>query len=84
MIDITTVSWGDLGWIITAFIMSMWLLTSALTGMEKFRLNTIERILRSMTGVFVLFPSLTISGSALIAGLLLIVAHRLYFNKGTD
>ncbi|MGC6531317.1 MAG: TRAP transporter permease, partial [Candidatus Puniceispirillaceae bacterium] len=84
MIDITTVSWGDLGWIITAFIMSMWLLTSALTGMEKFRLNTTERILRSLAGVFVLFPSLTISGSALMAGLLLIVAHRLFFNKGTD
>lgn len=84
MIDITTVSWGDLGWIIIAFIMSMWLLTSALTGMEKFRLKTIERILRSLAGLIVLFPSLTISGSALMAGLLLIVAHRLFFNKGTD
>ena len=81
MIDITTVSWGDLGWIIFAFIISMWLLTSALTGMEKFRLTLIERILRGLAGIFVLFPSLSISGPALIAGLLLIVAHRLFFHK---
>ena len=76
MIDITTVSWGDLGWIIFAFIFSMWLLTSALTGMEKFRLTLVERILRGVAGLFVLFPSFTISGIALFSGLSLIMAHR--------
>lgn len=76
MIDITTVSWADLGWIIIAFILSMWLLTSALTGMEKYRLMTFERVLRSVTGILVLFPSFTVSGPALCIGLVLIIAHR--------
>ena len=84
MIDITTVSWGDLGWIIIAFIMSMWLLTSALTGMEKFRLTIIERILRSLAAILVLFPSLTISGTAFTAGLFLIAAHHLLFHKTAE
>lgn len=76
MIDITTVSWGDLGWIIIAFILSMWLLTSALTGMEKYRLTTIDRVLRGVIGLVVLFPSFTVSGPAFLIGLVLIIAHR--------
>lgn len=84
MIDITTVSWGDLGWITFAFVISMWLLTSALTGMEKYRLTSIERLLRSVAGLFVLFPSISISGPALITGLLLIAAHRLILNKESE
>ena len=82
MIDISTVSWGDLGWIIFAFGVSMWLLTSALTGMEKFRLNQMERILRGMTGLLVLVPTFSVSGSALIFGLVLVVVHR--FNKNNN
>ena len=77
MIDITTVSWFDLGWIIIAFILSMWLLTSALTGMEKYRLSTLERLLRTIAGFMVLIPSMTYSGPAFICGLALILAHRI-------
>ena len=77
MIDITTVSWFDLGWIIIAFILSMWLLTSALTGMEKYRLSTLERLLRTIAGIMVLIPSMTYSGPAFISGLALILAHRI-------
>ena len=62
MIDITTVTWGDLGWIMAAFILSLWPLTSALTGMEKYRLSTAERWLRTAAGILVLFPSVTYSG----------------------
>ena len=76
MIDITTVTWGDLGWIMAAFILSMWLLTSALTGMEKYRLSTAERWLRTAAGILVLFPSVTYSGPAFLGGLALITAHR--------
>ena len=48
MIDITTVGWGDLGWIMLAFTLSMWLLTSAMTGFEKNRLHLVERLLRGL------------------------------------
>ncbi len=83
MIDIATVSWADLGWIIMAFTLSMWLLTSALTGMEKYRLKTLERLLRTATGLLVLFPSFSISGFAFGFGLILIAAHRLLLNNST-
>ena len=77
MIDITLVTWTDLGWIIIAFILSMWLLTSALTGMEKYRLMPIERLLRSVAGILVLFPSFIYSGPAFLCGLALIAVHRM-------
>ena len=84
MIDISTVTWGDLGWIIFAFGVSMWLLTSALTGMEKYRLNQMERILRGITGLLVLVPSFSVSGSALLFGLVLVVAHRITKKNEAD
>ena len=81
MIDIAAVSWADLGWIIMAFAASMWLLTSALTGMEKFRLTLFERIFRSVTGLIILVPSLKVSGIALCVGIILVVMHRLLNNE---
>ncbi|MEO0980123.1 MAG: TRAP transporter fused permease subunit [Pseudomonadota bacterium] len=76
MIDIATVSWFDLGWIMVAFALSMWLLTSALTGFEKNRLNVGERILRIAVGAALLIPDMTIAGPALVAGIGLVVGHR--------
>ena len=77
MIDLTTVTWGDLGWIVIAFILSTWLLTSALTGMEKFRLTHIERILRAVTGLVVLVPHFYTAGTAFAVGIGLIIIHRM-------
>lgn len=76
MIDITTVSWLDLGWIVFAFTLSMWLLSSALTGYEKNRLNVIERVLRTAVGLVALAPNMIVAVPAAIAGIALIVAHR--------
>ncbi|MGI9367073.1 MAG: TRAP transporter permease [Rhizobiaceae bacterium] len=80
MIDVTTVSWADLGWVVVAFGLSMWLLSSALTGFEKNRLNMIERVLRCGMGLAVLFPNMTIAIPAFACGVGLVVAHR--FLKG--
>jgi len=80
MLDVTTVSWLDLGWIVVAFTLAMWLLTSALTGFEKNKLFAIERVLRTIVGVLVLLPNMAIALPALVAGLVLIVGHR--FLKG--
>lgn len=80
MIDLATVGWFDLGWIVLAFTLSMWLLTSALSGYEKNRLMGAERIARVIAGFAILFPNATIAGPAFIASILLIVGHR--FLKG--
>ena len=76
MIDITTVSWLDLGWIIVAFTFAMWLLTSALTGFEKNKLNAIERILRVAAGIAVLLPNMVFALPAAGVGIALVAAHR--------
>ena len=76
MIDITTVSWGDLGWIVAAFAMAMWLLTSALTGYEKNRLRAAERVLRAVAGLAVLAPGMGVAVPAFLGGIVLIVVHR--------
>ncbi|KPA21650.1 Sialic acid TRAP transporter permease protein SiaT [Shimia sp. SK013] len=80
MIDITTVTWFDLGWIVLAMTIALWLLTSALTGFEKNRLNPVERVLRAAVGLLLLVPKVAIAGPALIAAIALIVVHR--FLKG--
>lgn len=80
MIDVTTVGWLDLGWVVLAFALAMWLLASALTGFEKNRLFPVERLLRSGVGLLLLVPQPAIAGPALVAALALIVGHR--FLKG--
>ncbi|MCR9139969.1 MAG: TRAP transporter fused permease subunit [Alphaproteobacteria bacterium] len=80
MIDLATVSWFDFGWIVLAFTVSMWLLTSALSGYEKNRLMGFERVARVIAGFAILFPNPTIAGPAFILSILLIVGHR--FLKG--
>ena len=76
MIDIATVSWLDLGWIIFAFTLAIWLLSSALTGFEKNKLNGLERLLRVAVGFLVLVPSMIIAIPAACAGLGLVILHR--------
>lgn len=80
MIDITTVTWGDFGWIIIAFTLALWLLTSALTGFEKNRLHVAERIIRVVIGFAILIPDMTIALPAFAVGVALVIGHR--FLKG--
>ena len=77
MIDIGSVSWADLGWIIVAFTLTMWLLTSALAGYEKYRLAPGERLLRVAVGLLLLAPQFIIALPALVVAALLIARHRL-------
>jgi TRAP transporter 4TM/12TM fusion protein len=76
MIDLATVGWGDLGWIVLAFGIAMWLLTSAMAGYEKNRLHLWERMARAVAGILILLPDMTIALPALAASIALIVGHR--------
>ena len=76
MIDLNTVGWDDLGWVVLAFAAAMWLLTSALTGFEKNRLNWLERLARTAAGIAVLLPNMAIALPALAVGVALVVGHR--------
>ena len=80
MIDVTTVTWFDLGWIVGAFAFAILMLSTALTGYEKYKLFTIERILRAVVGVLVLFPNMAITVPALGFAIILIIGHR-YLNR---
>jgi len=76
MIDITTVSWLEFGWIVLAFTLAMWMLASALTGFEKNRLFLLERVLRIAAGIAILVPVVAVAAPAFIISLGLITAHR--------
>lgn len=76
MIDISTVTWFDLGWIILAFALSMWLLASALTGFERNRLRASERVLRVLSGLAILVPYWIVALPAFVVGAALVVGHR--------
>ncbi|MGR3566911.1 MAG: hypothetical protein ACU0CN_04080, partial [Pseudooceanicola nanhaiensis] len=74
MIDIGTVGWFDLAWIIAAFTLAMWLIASAFAGYDRARLSAPERILRGALGFLALLPQLAIAMPAALAGLAVIVA----------
>ncbi|MEO1225099.1 MAG: TRAP transporter fused permease subunit [Pseudomonadota bacterium] len=76
MLDPAATNWLDLGWIVVAFVLAIWLLASALAGFEKGRLTPIERLVRGIVGVLVLWPQMLIAGPAALAGLALIALHR--------
>ena len=76
MMDISLFSWADLGWIMLAFTVSIWLLTSALAGFEKNRLMGVERIFRAVVGLVLLIPNMMIAVPALVAAVVLIIGHR--------
>ena len=76
IIDIATVSWAELGWIVAAFSLAMWLFSSALTGFEKDKLWFPERILRGAIGGAVLMPNMAIAIPAALAGIALVAIHR--------
>ncbi|GKY86509.1 TRAP transporter permease [Sinisalibacter aestuarii] len=85
MIDITTVSWGDLGWIVVAFVLAMWLIASGLAGHDRARLGTPERVARVVVGLAALAPQMIVAGPAAAVGILLIfrewAANRLTARK---
>lgn len=74
MIDISTVTWFDFGWIIVAFTLAMWLIASAFAGFDRSRLGITERALRLVIGFAALLPQLSIAAPACLIGLVLIFA----------
>ncbi len=75
MIDINTVSWFDLAWIVSAFVLAMWLLSSALIGFDRHKLNLVERLIRTMTAFALLVPKFLIAVPALMIALGLLYWH---------
>lgn len=76
MIDISTVTWLDYGWILLAFFVAIWLISSALIGFEKNRLQTWERLARGIVGLALLIPNYWISLPALGLAVILVIGHR--------
>ena len=76
MIDISSVSWADYGWIWLAFCLSMWLISSAIAGFEKTVLPGWERIARLVCAIAILVPSQGISLAALVIAAMLVILHR--------
>ena len=82
MLDISTVSWAGLGWVILATAVALWLFTTALTGFERQRLFPLERIARVIAGAALLVPATAVAGTALAVAVALIIGHRFLLPKG--
>ncbi len=76
MVDLTTVTWSGLAWVIFAFITAMWLISSALTDFERNELRGWERALRAIVGIAILIPHTLIAAASLAAAIFLIGVHR--------
>jgi TRAP transporter 4TM/12TM fusion protein len=77
MVDPSEITWLALLWIVAAFTLAMWLLSSALAGYERAQLTPMERALRVAAGICVLVPSYTIAAPAAAIGLGLVVLHHI-------
>ncbi|MEL6125082.1 MAG: TRAP transporter fused permease subunit, partial [Pseudomonadota bacterium] len=84
MIDLESVSWLDLGWVMLALALALWLLTSALTGFERGRLSGWERIARTVAGLAALVPHWSVAAPAVAVGLALVAMHRARHGKETQ
>ncbi|MGI3185364.1 TRAP transporter permease [Nioella aestuarii] len=84
MLAAADISWGAFAWILLAFSLTLWLLTSALAGHERHRLTPVERVLRILAGLALLAPQSLIAGPALALGVALIAYHRFIANPGAD
>ena len=76
MVDLSTVSWIDYGWIVMAFTISIWLISSALIGFERNKLITPERLARVVVGLALLVPNYWICLPAFAIAVALIIGHR--------
>ena len=84
MLAAADISWGAFAWILLAFSLTLWLLTSAMAGHERHRLTPVERVLRILAGLALLAPQILIAGPALALGVALIAYHRFIANPGAD
>ena len=76
MLDPETIGWGALLWIVAAFPVALWLLSSALAGHEKGPLGVGERVLRIVAGSAMLVPLHAVAVPAVVVGTALIALHR--------
>jgi TRAP-type uncharacterized transport system fused permease subunit len=76
MMNPDAISWWAFLWIIVAFSLALWLLSSALAGHEAARLSRAERVLRGTIGFALLVPSYPIALPAAAAGCLRVAVHR--------
>jgi len=81
MMDISAVSWTDLGWAVLATSVALWLFTTALTGFERNRLLPVERLARVVAGTALLIPTTGIAAPALVVAAALIFGHRILHPK---
>ncbi len=83
MLSAADVTWAGFAWIIVAFSVSLWLLTSALAGYERVRLSLPECALRLVAGFALLVPQTFVAGPALALGVVLIAWRRFTAGSGT-
>ena len=76
MLDPGTIGWGALLWIVVAFLVALWLLSSALAGHDRAPLGTGERLVRVAAGLGLLVPGYAVAVPAALVGTGAIFLHR--------
>jgi len=71
------ISWLSFFWIVGAFTLALWLMSSALAGHERSSLSSVERVSRFAAGIAMLIPNYTIAVPAAVIGVALILFHRM-------
>ena len=82
MINPHDISWLSFFWIIAAFTLAIWLISSAFAGYERYKLSVTERILRFAAAIAMLIPDYKVAVPAAILGIALMVLHRIKAKQG--
>ena len=77
MIDPATVGWGAFFWIIAAFTLAIWMISTALAGFDLRKLSAGARGLRVVAGLALLTPDMRVALPAAAVALCLVAFHRM-------
>jgi TRAP transporter 4TM/12TM fusion protein len=81
MPDISTVFWADFFWIVAAYVLAMWSITSALAGFDRGRIGVAEKALRIALALLVLVPDMQVAGPACVLLLAVLAAHTVLHRR---
>ena len=84
------VSEGGAQWDLGAFLFVavklatiIYMLSSAASGYDRFRMNPMEAVLRIAVGLAAIHPDVLVSGIAIVAAIAIVAGHRILGSRGS-
>ena len=78
------IDWPSLGWLVFRLVVALYLIASALAKYDLANLRSYEVIIRIALSVLILFKIPMIANCALVASLVYLTAHQIFYRRQTQ